>query len=119
MLSTEYKQAASLAYLEHIKAIANLADMLEAEIALSKSRGLDYVEKIEANKERYSTEIEEADKLIMKLDRVWGDVLRRQYIKRQSQENIADEIGYVVRTVQRFNQNGREELYDFLPEEFK
>ena len=128
MFESAYKEKASRAYLEYVKSCSNLLTMVEAEIRLAKATGNDYGIAVLNNRRqrysddrrrRYTEEIERADSLIGLLDDTLADVLRRQYIECQSQERIADEIGYVVRTVQRFSRDGRAELYEHLPLEFR
>ena len=117
---SKYKEKASRAYLEYVKACSNLLTMVESEIRLAKASGKDYgIEVLTDRRERYSQEVKRANDLIGYLDDTLADVLRRQYIECQSQERIADEIGYVVRTVQRFSYEGREELYEHLPVEYR
>ena len=120
MFENAYKEKASLAYLEYVKSCSSLLTMVEAEIRLAKANGKDYgIAVLDDRRRRYTEEIERADKLIGLLDDTVADVLRRQYIEGQSQERIAEEIGYVVRTVQRFSRDGRAELYEHLPLEFR
>lgn len=120
MLDNEYKEKASRTYLEYIKACSSLLTMVEAEINLAKVTGKDYgIAVLTDRKNRYVEEIERADSLLEHLDDTLADVLRRQYIECQSQERIAEEIGYVVRTVQRFSRDGRTELYEHLPIEYQ
>lgn len=120
MLENEYREKASRAYLEYVKACSNLLAMIETEIKLAKASGNDYgIAVLDDRRRRYSEEVKRADSLIGLLDDTLADVLRRQYIECQSQERIADEIGYVVRTVQRFSRDGRAELYEHLPLEFR
>lgn len=119
-MNSRYKEKAARAYLEYVRACSSLLTMVESEIHLAKATGKDYgIEVLTDRRERYSQEIKKADELIGHLDDTLADVLRRQYIECQSQERIADEIGYVVRTVQRFSHEGREELYEHLPVEYR
>lgn len=119
--SNEYREAASRAYLDHIKSIAELAALLNMELTLAvvNELGEGYIDSILEKRSQYEEEIEEAEQAISNLDETTADVLRRQYIDLQSQNDIADEIGYVTRTVQRFAKSGREELFDYIPIDYR
>lgn len=120
MADNKRKEQVSRAYLEYIKACSTLLSMIQAELCLAKARYDEgELEVLNSRKEHYSQEIERAEGLIGFLDESLADVLRRQYIEGQSQERIAEEKGYVVRTIQRFTKDGRAELYEHLPVEFR
>ena len=120
MVSNDYKEKASRAYLEHIKAKSIMLGMLETEIHLASRRGLlDDAGILVERRDRYVDEVHEAKCLLRRLDRMESRILVGQYLEGKSQESIADEVGYAVRTVQRINQTARQDLYDWLPDDYK